>query len=105
MCRLRVAQNRTIGRVVPYPMRWRLGYHRVNTIRSKVRRGLAHSGFGGSGGFADPDRELAAALVLNSGTGPPFRDARALRITDGAPRRGAPRCRPSSRVSDPHRVV
>jgi CubicO group peptidase (beta-lactamase class C family) len=82
--RMRAAQNRTVGRVVPYPMRWRLGYHRVNTIRGKVRRGLAHSGFGGSGVFADPDRELAAALVLNSGTGTPFGDARVIRITDAA---------------------
>jgi CubicO group peptidase (beta-lactamase class C family) len=82
--RMRAAQNRTLGRVVPYPMRWRLGYHRVNTIRGKVRRGLAHSGFGGSGVFADPDRELAAALVLNSGTGTPFGDARVIRITDAA---------------------
>lgn len=82
--RMRTAQNRTIGRVVPYPMRWRLGYHRVNTIRGKVRAGLAHSGFGGSGVFADPDRELSAALVLNSGTGTPFGDARVIRISDAA---------------------
>ncbi|MBW2268409.1 MAG: beta-lactamase family protein [Deltaproteobacteria bacterium] len=81
---VRREQNRAVGRVVPYPMRWRLGYHRVNTIRSKVRRGLGHSGFGGSGVFADPDRELAAALVLNSGTGTPFGDARIIRITDAS---------------------
>ncbi len=33
---------------------------------------------------ADPDRELAAALVLNSGTGTPFGDARIIRITDAS---------------------
>jgi CubicO group peptidase (beta-lactamase class C family) len=83
---MRSAQNRSIGRVVPYPMRWRLGYHRVNTLRAKVRRGLAHSGFGGSGGFADPERELAVAMVLNSGTGTPFGDIRMVRLADAAVR-------------------
>ncbi len=84
--RMRAAQNRSVGRVVPYPMRWRLGYHRVNTIRAKVSRGLMHAGFGGSGAFADPNRELSGALVLNSGTGTPFGDLRVVRITDTAVR-------------------
>lgn len=83
---MRSAQNRGVGRVVPYPMRWRLGYHRVNTLRAKVRRGLAHSGFGGSGAFADPERNLAVAMVLNSGTGTPFGDLRILSIADAAVR-------------------
>ena len=84
--RIRAAQNRSVGRVIPYPMRWRLGYHRVNTIRAKVRRGLMHAGFGGSGAFADPERELSGALVLNSGTGTPFGDLRVIRVTDTAVR-------------------
>ena len=83
---LQEPRNRGIGRVIPYAMRWRLGYHRVNTIRARVARGMGHSGYGGSGGWADPDRELAVALVLNSGTGTPFGDLRIVRIGDAAVR-------------------
>jgi CubicO group peptidase (beta-lactamase class C family) len=77
-------QNRGVGRVVPYPMHWRLGYHRVNTIRGRAPNGFGHSGFGGSGGWADPDRQLAVALVLNSGTGTPFGDLRIIQISSAA---------------------
>ncbi|MGI9592822.1 MAG: serine hydrolase domain-containing protein [Myxococcota bacterium] len=77
-------QNRGVGRVVPYPMHWRLGYHRVNTIRGRAPRGFGHSGFGGSGAWADPERELAVALVLNSGTGTPFGDLRIIQISGAA---------------------
>ena len=73
-----------IGRVVPYPMHWRLGYHRVNTIGVRSKRGFGHSGFGGSGGWADPDRDLAVALTLNSGTGTPFGDLRIVQIGSAA---------------------
>jgi len=79
-------QNRGIGRVVPYPMHWRLGYHRVNTIRAPVPRGFGHSGFGGSGAWADPDRNLAVALTLNSGTGTLFGDLRIVQIGSAAVR-------------------
>jgi CubicO group peptidase (beta-lactamase class C family) len=77
-------QNRGVGRVVPYPMHWRLGYHRVNTIRGRAPRGFGHSGFGGSGAWADPDRDLSVALVLNSGTGTPFGDLRIIQISSAA---------------------
>ncbi len=77
-------QNRGIGRVVPYPMHWRLGYHRVNTLGARVPRGFGHSGFGGSGAWADPDRQLAMAMVLNSGMGTPFGDIRIVRISTTA---------------------
>jgi len=69
-------QNRGVGRVVPYPMHWRLGYHRVNTVGARVPHGFGHSGFGGSGAWADPQRNLAVGMVLNSGTGTPFGDLR-----------------------------
>ena len=79
-------QNRGIGRVIPFPMHWRLGYHRVPTFRVKVPRGFGHLGFGGSGGWADPDRNLSVAMVLNSGTGTPFGDLRMVRIGSAAAR-------------------
>jgi CubicO group peptidase (beta-lactamase class C family) len=73
-------QNRRLDRVVPFPMHWRLGYHRAATTRGTPRRGFAHYGFGGSGAWADPDRQLAVAMVLNSGIGTPFGDLRTARI-------------------------
>jgi CubicO group peptidase (beta-lactamase class C family) len=73
-------QSRGIGRVIPVPMHWRLGYHRVATLGPAVPNGFGHFGFGGSGAFADPDRELAVALTLNSGVGTPFGDLRIVRI-------------------------
>jgi len=79
-------QNRGIGRVIPFPMHWRLGYHRVPTVRAKVPSGFGHFGFGGSGAWADPDRKLAVALVLNSGVGTPFGDLRMVRIGGTAAR-------------------
>ena len=44
-------QNRGIGRVIPVPMHWRLGYHRVATLGPAVPNGFGHYGFGGSGAF------------------------------------------------------
>lgn len=77
-------QNRTVDRVIPIPMHWRLGYHRVATFGPSVRNAFGHSGFGGSGAWADPDRELAVALTLNSGVGTPFGDLRIVRIGTAA---------------------
>jgi len=73
-------QSRRRGRVIPLPMHWRLGYHRVPTLRAKLPRAYGHFGFGGSGAWADPDRDLAVALVLNSGLGTPFGDTRIIRL-------------------------
>jgi CubicO group peptidase (beta-lactamase class C family) len=72
-------------RVVPIPMHWRLGYHRAPVGRS-LPNAFGHAGFGGSGAWADPDRELAVALVLNSGVGTPFGDLRIVRIGTAAVR-------------------
>lgn len=70
--------------VVPFEMRWRLGYHGVFTTRGVPRLAFGHFGFGGSGAFADPRRELAVALVVNGGIGTPFGDLRIARIGGAA---------------------
>ncbi len=81
-------QNRTVDRVVPFPMQWRLGYHRPFTLGlgTGVRHGIGHFGFGGSGAWADLDRDLAVALTLNSGVGTPFGDLRIIRVSTAAVR-------------------
>jgi len=73
-------QNRRLDRVVPFPMRWRLGYHLAATTRGILPRGFGHFGYGGSGAWADPDRQLAVALTTNRVAGTPFGDLRMLRL-------------------------
>jgi CubicO group peptidase (beta-lactamase class C family) len=75
------AQSRV---VIPWDMRWRLGYHGVATTRGVPRRAFGHFGFGGSGAWADPKRNLAVALIVNAGMGTPFGDLRILRIGGAA---------------------
>ena len=70
--------------VIPIDMRWRLGYHAVFTTRGVPYRGFGHYGFGGSGGWADPSRDLAVAMIVNSGIGTPFGDLRIARISGAA---------------------
>jgi len=80
LARATEVQTRRMDLVVPFPLHWRLGYHRAVTMRGTPPRGFGHYGFGGSGAWADPDRQLAVALVLNSGIGTPFGDLRTVRI-------------------------
>jgi CubicO group peptidase (beta-lactamase class C family) len=79
-------QQRGTGRhsVIPFDMRWRLGYHGVFTTRGVPRRAFGHFGFGGSGAWADPGRKLAVALIVNSGMGTPLGDSRTARISGAA---------------------
>jgi CubicO group peptidase (beta-lactamase class C family) len=70
--------------VLPFDMRWRLGYHGVITTRGFPSRAFGHFGFGGSGAWADPRRELAVAMTVNSGFGTPFGDTRLPRIGGAA---------------------
>ena len=77
-------QNRRIDGTVPFPMRWRLGYHRVTTTRGTLKHGFGHFGFGGSGAWADRERNLAVAMVLNSGVGTPFGDLRIVQLSGAA---------------------
>jgi CubicO group peptidase (beta-lactamase class C family) len=74
-------QDRTHGRLVlPFDMRWRLGFHGVFTSRGVPKRAFGHFGFGGSGAWADPVRNVAVALIVNGGMGTPFGDLRIARI-------------------------
>lgn len=70
--------------VIPFDMRWRLGYHGVATTRGIPRQAFGHFGFGGSGAWADPARDLSVALIVNSGLGSPFGDLRTARISGAA---------------------
>lgn len=78
--------QRPTGRlsVIPFDMRWRLGYHGVATTRGFPRQAFGHFGFGGSGAWADPERALSVALIVNSGLGSPFGDLRTARIGGAA---------------------
>lgn len=72
--------------VLVAPMDWRLGYHRVVTACGTVPRGFGHFGFGGSGAWCDPQRDLAIAMVCSRGTGTPVGDARILGLGAAAVR-------------------
>ena len=48
--------------------------------RGVPRRAFGHFGFGGSGAWAEANRGLAMALIVNTGMGTPFGDLRGVRI-------------------------
>ena len=93
-------QNDTPDLVLVLPMRWRLGYHRVLTSRGQVSEAFGHFGFGGSGGWADPSRDLAVAMVCNRGSGTPVGDLRLARLGHEA-KAAADRRRPEGASSAP----
>ncbi len=70
--------------VFPFDMRWRLGYHGIFTTQGVPKEAFGHFGFGGSGAWADPSRELAVAMIVNGGVGTPFGDLRIVRISGAA---------------------
>lgn len=74
--RMNEVQSQGGDRVLMLNMRWRLGFHRLFDWFAPKSRGFGHAGYGGSGAFCDPDRDLALALTLNSGVGTPTGDAR-----------------------------
>jgi CubicO group peptidase (beta-lactamase class C family) len=74
--KIAVVQSRGPDLVLILPMGWRLGYHGAFTTRGTVPGAFGHFGFGGSGGWADPGRDLALAMVCNRGTGSPIGDLR-----------------------------
>jgi CubicO group peptidase (beta-lactamase class C family) len=70
--------------VIPIDMRWRLGYHAVFTSRGIPPAAFGHFGFGGSGGWADPSRELAVGLIVNGGIGAAWNHLAIVRIGGAA---------------------
>lgn len=79
--RLGQQQVSNLDRAFYTPMRWRLGYHQPFVWSLKrPARGFGHFGYGGSGAWADPDRNLAVALTVNAGEGTPWGDSRILKI-------------------------
>lgn len=78
--KLSVVQSTQRGAVIPLPMRWRLGYHRVFTTGPKTPNAFGHFGYGGSGAWCDPSRDLALGYTVNFGSGSPFGDLRISRI-------------------------
>lgn len=79
-------QNNQRDRVIAMTMQWRLGYHRTPIIARQLPRAYGHFGFGGSGGWADPEHDLALAMVCNRGTGTPIGDLRILRLSQATAR-------------------
>lgn len=70
-----------LDRALFTPMRWRLGYHQPFVLRRRrPRQAFGHFGYGGSGAWADPARNLSVALTVNAGTGTPWGDLRILRV-------------------------
>jgi CubicO group peptidase (beta-lactamase class C family) len=66
LARATTIQNTRPDLVIIFPMNWRLGYHLAFTNAGSPERGFGHNGFGGSGGWADPDRDLSCAMTLNA---------------------------------------
>ena len=77
--------SRKIDKVVPIPMHWRLGYHRVFSFGIRAPEAFGHFGYQGSGAWCDPSRHLAVGFTVNSAGGTtPFGDSRIARINSAA---------------------
>jgi CubicO group peptidase (beta-lactamase class C family) len=96
LARATEVQTRAADRVLVLPMHWRLGYHSAFTTAGRLPTGFGHFGYGGSGAWADPRRELAFAMVNNRLGGGPFGDLRIAELGTAA-LRGARAVRRSQR--------
>jgi CubicO group peptidase (beta-lactamase class C family) len=75
-------QTKALDRILFGPLHWRMGFHRVVCASIKqTQTGYGHYGLGGSGGWCDPERGLAMALLVNGGIGTPLGDARTFRVS------------------------
>lgn len=48
------------------PTRWRLGYHQAISLSGGAPGAFGHYGYGGSGGWADPDTGVSVGYVTNN---------------------------------------
>lgn len=51
--------------VMPAPMNWRLGYHRLFSLCTDINTGFGHMGYNGSVAWCEPTRKLSFAFVHN----------------------------------------
>ena len=58
-------QVRTRDAVLGIPMRWRLGYHQGFGAGRAAPKAFGHFGYGGSGGWAEPDSGVSVGFVTN----------------------------------------
>lgn len=58
-------QVRTADAVLGIRMRWRMGYHHGFGTGRGAPRAFGHYGYGGSGGWAEPDKGVSAGFVTN----------------------------------------
>jgi CubicO group peptidase (beta-lactamase class C family) len=95
--RARTDQSVGLGRVIPFPLRVKMGYHRPISMGVRVSLlgrsrdlGIAsadafgHFGLGGSGAWADPERELSVAVITNCFVGRLPADLRTVGICTAA---------------------
>lgn len=61
----REVQTTRWDKVTLYPLHWRLGYHRADALTEQHPEAFGHFGFGGAGGWANPEQGLAFGLVHN----------------------------------------
>jgi len=72
--------------VLPFVMSWGAGFMRnpPNMIYGPGERTFGHSGWGGSCAFADPERRVSGAYVMNKQSVELIGDARSRRLIDAA---------------------
>ncbi len=59
-------QTTGLDKVVIYPLRWRLGYHRADAMLKSVPEAFGHFGFAGTGVWANPTLRMSAGLIHNA---------------------------------------
>jgi CubicO group peptidase (beta-lactamase class C family) len=93
-------QLRTADSVLGLRMRWRLGYHQAFGTGPIAPRAFGHYGYGGSGGWADPDTGVSLGFVTNriGSVTTPLGDLNLFRLT-GLVRRAAAQSARASHVS------
>jgi CubicO group peptidase (beta-lactamase class C family) len=85
---METARQRVAGRdlVLPYAMGWAAGFIRNAGLRiyGPGREAIGHSGWGGSCAFADPEKGISGAYVMNRQSAELIADSRARRLIEAA---------------------